>query len=448
MYIKPHLGPGVLMAWAALCNPCAGQDKPDGNISAKPSLAARGTCTMFMKRLEIMDRNSYGRDSRPLAPKHAVRNLLRYDAIGMASLLSAHNRPAWRTLRREHPKILTFYYLSGVSARTEAAGLTYFNYNEILPEWYLLDTTRDATRANPAIPSNRIRWSTSKPQSPNYNRFYFDVANPDFQRWAARRIVEHVAGRSQGLEYPYDGLLMDNVAVGSRRMQRIDHYHQGWKYSGNHESWNEGFFAYLNRVHSALSQEGYLLIANHTLDYGSDVDDNYWREFLPCVDGAMTEQALGYGSERNTGEAWVRSMARHEDVIKQGVIDWWVWYPPSTEAEGRQDFLYGYCSWLLIREPGLSLFQASRGDPGYANPQPPWYEEYELPIGLPTSGRRRLGECWARDYGRARVVVNPTRTEQSVAFKDGIHRVDWTTKQTGNRFTVPRASGRILLPVP
>lgn len=434
--------------FAAFCNPCSGGEGTGNAPSTRPSLGTRGTSTMFIKRLEIMKNNSYSRSSQPLPAARAARNLSRYDAIGMAPLVSEHNRPAWRLLRQQHRHVLVFYYLSGVSARTDAAKLTYFDYDQIRPEWYLLDDIHDRSRADPSLPANRIRWSTSKPQSPDYNRFYIDVGLADFQRWAAQRILEHVSGKSQGLEYAYDGFVMDNVTIGSERMRRIDHYHRNWKYAGDHKAWNEAYFAYLKTVKDVLNRNGYLLFANHTLAYGSDEDDRYWDEFLRCVDGALTEKPLGYGRERYASQAWLKSIERHEQIIRQGVINWWVFYPPATEPEGHGDFMFGYCSWLLVREPGRSLFLATRGDPGYSNPQPPWYEEYDLSIGSPTSKRYHDGPCWIRNYGHVRVVVNPTHLAQQVSFEDGVERIDWTTKRTRNQFTIPPVSGRILLPVP
>ncbi len=442
----------LFSAWTivvATCTPAVAQAQAgDYTSSRKPSLGIRGTATMFLKRLEIMDRDSYGRDSRPLPPDQAVRKLSRYDAIGMATLIPTNNRGAWRLLRREHPEVLAFHYVSSVSARRQSAGLSYFNYGEIRPKWYLLDDTRDPARADLKVPANRIRWSTTDRKSPNYDRFYLDVGNTEFQRWAAKQAVAFVSGKAQGLEHSYDGLVMDNVSIGSRRMVRIDHYHPGWKYAGNHRAWNEAFFAYLKTVKSALNEHGYLLVVNHTLNYGSDVDDQYWKEFLPCIDGAMTEKALGDGLHRYEAPVWLKSLERHEQVIQSGIIDWWVYYPPTKEPDGHRDFLYGYCSWLLVRKPGLSLFQATRGDPGYANPRAPWYEEFDLRIGLPTSNRYQREKCWFRDYGEARVVVNPTRTEQWVSFNDSVERTEPSTGRSGFRFSIPRFSGRILLPVP
>lgn len=440
----------AFVAWlipVLICAVAVGRGNAAGDSSPKPKLGNRGISTMFIKRKEIMDRDSYGSDSRPLPPEKAVENLLRYDVIGMASLVSTHNRSAWKLLRQKHPEVLALYYQCGVSARIEASGLTYFKYGDIESEWYLLDDEHDPARSDPRNRNNRIRWSTSRPKSPDYNRFYFDVGNKEFQVWAAERICEHVSGKSQGITHGYDGFMMDNVSIGAERMLRIDNYHPGWKYKGKHKEWNDAFFEYLRMVHRKLNKEGHYLIANHTLNLGSDVDAEYWPEFLDCVDGAMSEQALGYGSERYTGKKWLTGMAHHEQVIKKGVIDWWVWYPPKQDPEGHKDFMYGYCSWLLVREPGLSLFQATRGDPGYANPNPPWYKEYDL-LGLPTSHRRPLGECWVRDYGDARVVVNPTLVEQEVAFEDGVRRSDSTTNQAGTRSTMPPVSGRMFLAVP
>ena len=105
-----------------------------------------------------------------------------------------------------------------------------------------------------------------------------------------------------------------------------------------------------------------------------------------------------------------------------------------------------YCTFLLTKTPGKSFFYASEGISGYENPEPGWYEEYDLPIGKPLSTRYQQGNCWVRDYTNAKIVVNPTEKVQRVIIDRNRYWLDWATKRAVTELMLPPKTGRILLP--
>lgn len=45
-------------------------------------------------------------------------------------------------------------------------------------------------------------------------------------------------------------------------------------------------------------------------------------------------------------------------VAKAGLIDWWACYPSEELGLGNKQFRYVYCSFLLVKKTGYSLFYA------------------------------------------------------------------------------------------
>ncbi len=440
---------GSVLVLALGCNPCAALEGTEDNVLAKLTLGTRGTSTTFVKWQEIEIRDSLPHGRRPVPTETAVRNLSKYDAIWCANFVPTYNIRAWRRLRRQHPNLLTLYYMS--SDTTQGPGVNPFDYEYISthhPEWFVLRDAKDPTKADPRDPFNRVRWSTD-PKNDFYDRFFLDVCNPSFQKWAAAYIVDLVSGRRQKLRFPYSGYAADNVNIGRKALQMIARRGANWTYADRTDEWNAGFCEYLRTVRKALNERGFILVVNHSLEYGADVDAEAWDLFLDSIDGVMTERPIGYGRVIYTDDAWLMSIEKHERILDKGLIDWWDCYPPAEEPAGRERFLYTYCSWLLVKRPGRSFFFSTKGDPGYrTNPVVPWYREYDLPIGAAASGRHREGACWARRYTNALVVVNPTRETQSVRLARNITWIDASSEKPVSVVQMPPTSGRILLSGP
>lgn len=412
----------------------------------------KGISCVFLKTSELMTKPNWR--STPLGVQKAREKIGRYDAFWCAQIMAQYNRPAWQFLRRNTPDQIMLFYVSSSSTRRtpDQDVITYFDYDYINthhPEWFLLKDSRDVTLEDCRDEAKRIRWATSDPSATDYNRFYIDVANKDFQKWAASQILDFVSGKKKGLVYAYDGLAMDNVYVGKRLHERFKRKYPHWKYAHNFKAWSEGFGEYLKTVKRALNQHGFILIGNHNPAYRDrSGSQEVWDILYESVDGILTEQALRQGwldSSYFADDEWLAAMARHEEILDKGLINWWVCCPTASGRRTHDVFLYTYCSWLLIKKPGKSFYSAVDGS--VANKRTVlWYDEYDLPIGESVSGRYLKNNCWFRDYTNARIVVNPTDASQKVVVDRNKLWLEWTSKKLLTKLELPPQSGRILLP--
>jgi hypothetical protein len=244
---------------------------------------------------------------------------------------------------------------------------------------------------------------------------------------------------------------MDNVYVGARLHERFKRKYPKWKYANNLKAWRDGFGDYLKTIKKVLNRHGYILVVNHNPAYrdrrGSQ---DAWDILYESVDGILTEQALrqGWGdSPYFANNEWLTAMARHEEILGKGLINWWACRPAASGRRAHDVFLYTYCSWLLIKKPGKSFYSVMRGA-GPRDQMAPWYDEYDLPIGSPISSRYVQNSCWFRDYSGAKVVVNPTNKFKNVLIDKEKQWLDWTSKKLLTKLELPPQSGRILLPTP
>lgn len=387
--------------------------------------------------------------SKPLDVNAAEKNVGRYDAFWCSQIMAQYNRPAWEFLRQNRPDKIMLYYVSATTTRKTDVR-TYFDYDYIEthhPEWFLLKDASNATPQDYKDEDKRIRWNSSDPKHSYYNRFYIDVANKDFQQWAASQALDFVSGKKDGLAYSYAGLAMDNVYIGRRLHERLQYNYPHWKYADNFKAWSEGFGEYLKTLKKALNQHGFILVINHNpVGRNRSTDQELWNTLYESADGILTEQAIRSGWSDSSyfadGE-WLAAISRHEEILDKGLIDWWVCQPDASGPRKQDAFLYTYCSWLLIKKPGKSFYGI------LADKQiVPWHDEYDLPIGAPTSSRYQQNDCWLRDYSGAKIVVNPTRIVRRLVIDNEKSWLDWESKKAVSELELPPRSGRILLPTP
>lgn len=406
-----------------------------------------GISTTFLKKRELMAGDSWS--SKPLNVAAAAQNLEKYDAIWCSQLIAEHNRPSWKWLRENRADKLMFHTVSGNSTRPRVDNSYVYNYiNNNHPEWFLLQDTEDPKKADAKNPDNRIRWNPTDKDHTYYNRFFFDVGNEQLQRWIAKYLSERLAmGVGDNTEFAYDGIAMDNVLLGVWH-KSISRRCPNWTYAGKKREWNKAYFDYLKVVKKKLNEKGFILVVNQTLDYSSNKDGKDWDRLAEGVNGMTDEKALGYSEHYLADDKWLASIERHEWILDKGLVDWWVCYPRKDGEKAYEEFLYTYCSWLLVKRPEKSFYYATRGVRGYGNPVVPWYKEYDLPIGESTTKRYKIGDCWARNYQNAAIiVVNPTRQAQQINFcNNGEIFVDHATnKMFSGPISLPPQSGRIFL---
>jgi hypothetical protein len=403
----------------------------------------------------------------PLNAEVIFQNISRYDAVWQSQGIVWRSRPGWNLIRRRAPEKLMLRSMSSLSTRPRTSYeyvLDYDYVNTYHPEWFLLKDTKNPRKADPRNPDNRIRWDIRNKKSSNYNRFHFDVGNEEFQNWAVQRIIDFVSGKANefdynsrkgmNLDYPYDGIGFDNVVL--RRIKvRFNKRYPNWKYANDIERWKQGYLRYLRKVHKALNAHGYVLIINVSFYWELERNNSDLYDLMDTVDGIMHEWAIGYGTDATGapnrhwgGEKWSRCIKRHEAIVKKGLIDWWACYPTEEPELGKKQFLYAYCSFLLIKRPGYSLFYESSDKALKRNRKVPWHDEYDLQIGEPTSVRYFRNGCWLRNYTNAKIVVNPTDDQRQVLIDKNKLWLDWISKKAVRELTLAPKSGRILLPTP
>ena len=441
-------GSRILVLALALFAPAWATADEQSDVGETPPIhipgLQRGTSTTFIKRLEIMGADAFGRNTPRLTPRTAVFNLKRYDAIWAGILVARNNRQAWTLLRTQHPDILALYYMSSETTRPNDYGWYDYQYIEnVHPEWFLIRDARPESRQSPLDPNNRIRWSNLRSSGSNYNRYWVDVANPEFQDWAIELLMKRVSGSEQHVTHPYSGLALDNVSIDSDHMKRITQRNPHWTYAGRLDDWNRGFCQYLRKVRAALHERDMVLAINHSLDYGSTRNDAYWDELYTCADLIMTENALRSAKTITyTDKEWELSLEHHDRIIAHDLVDWWVCYP-----DDHAKFLYEYCSWLLIKKPGHSLFYASRGSMKWRYPVPAWYEEYDLDLGPAQEPREKRAGLWWRRYANGLVVVNPGKQSVTADLPPDTRWRNTADAQLLDELTLAPAEAAILQPM-
>lgn len=302
----------------------------------------------------------------------------------------------------------------------------------------------------PAQDPNRASWLLTKdgsePNEPNAvwgqwmrvgERFALDWVNEACRDWVVENAIDRLVGGIGGHEYT--GYGADNVAIGPHAaLEYSSRSGWNWKYKGKEYKWEQAGIAFLKELRDGLHAYGRYLSPNTDLQYHNDLRYLYdrdpndsqviageqwaWDQLLygdngrPIIDMAATEIPLKLKKSEYQrhllGSDWERAMQRHEEVINAGVVDWWYIYPVHMDLSWRgRSFLYNYASFLLIAQPGRSLFYSTLAAQNVSNQTVmPWYDWYDFDLGEARGARitdPNQGFCY-RFYDNAVVVVNPT----------------------------------------
>ncbi|MCX5636951.1 MAG: putative glycoside hydrolase [Planctomycetota bacterium] len=412
-----------------------------GSVLPDEMFEPKGISAIFLCSDEI--RNG----SRLLPLTTAMDNLLKYDAFWSVQEIAKTYPEAWRTLRSKYPDRLAMHYVTPFTVRPsgDEACLDYSYVENQHPEWFLLKDGKNASSEDYRDPSKRMRWNPDDPTDWRYNRFFLDVGNEDFQKWAVEEFIKKLCPvTGVNAKIRYSGIVADNVLLTVWHTLKTKLY-PNWKYAASASEWDQVYFSYLKKLHDALIKQGYILIVNHTTDYSSNRDGKEWQDLMAVVDGMADEQVLGAPSAVWGGDMWEWSLKHHEEILQKGLYDWWIFIPDASDSKKEyQQFLYTYCSFLLIRAENFSLFGTVRRLDGAE--LMPWYEEYKLPLGNPTGLRYQQQGCWFRDYQHGRIVVNPSGVRCTIPLDSKTYTLDWRTKSQVTQVTLEPLTATILLP--
>jgi hypothetical protein len=417
------------------------------------SMATRrnGLTSIFTKNIEII-MGSNDTDF-PVRNRHiAAAELSKYDAIWDSALIKMYDVNLWNTLRSDYPNTLCLFYIGSDSTHVSSASDAYFDYNYINeqhPEWFILRDAVTPASSDPAITSNRMMWAAGDdigdPNS-DYYRYYLDICNPEFQDWAAEELLRLVQIPDDRFK-PYDGIALDNVNIGYYRTHILTNAYPLWTYAGLEDTWNNGFIEYLRKIKVKLNKNGLKVAGNWNLWYHTGIDgESLWNKAIQSMDILATERQLINESSDiiHSGTLWENCLAREDIINNTNKPHWWIVYP-DTGANQQKQFMYFYCSWLMVKSDN-SLFWAAENVEGVDSPEKPWYPEYEYDLGYPLGARYEISSLWLREYTNAWVAVNPTEASHNV-FATGTCFVptSLTTTNTNVDYTVPSMSGIIII---
>lgn len=386
---------------------------------------------------------------KQLSLSEAIQNLLKYDAFWYAQAIEDNHPLAWQYLREKYPNRLALLYVSPftVALNSHWSGLDLDYIEKYHPEWFLVRDFQNTSPEDYKKPDVRMRWDPYHPKIYNYNRFFLDIGNPDFRRWAISEFMKKLERGSGVSSGKYSGLAVDNLLLDSWVNLQTKRYPR-WKYAGENIKWVQSFLVYMEELHTALRGKGYHLIANHTANYGSNSDADIFQKLMEVTDGLVDERCLmNAGGHLWGGTQWEWSLKNHEKILEKGLYDWWIFVPDTKDSEMlKEHFYYIFCSFLLIKDQQYSLFGTILRKEGAVLDS--WFEEYNLPLGLPQGARYFMDGCWVRDYTNGTIVVNPTSMPHTFFVRGDTYALNWQTKEKVRSVYLPPLSAVILLPTP
>jgi putative glycosyl hydrolase-like family 15 (GHL15) protein len=244
--------------------------------------------------------------------------------------------------------------------------------------------------------------------------------------------------------YGWDGVWADNVVRGrfdetwsappvnprTRAAYAVDEYRRD-------------MLAALRRVHDRLHDAGKLLLANHSGAWRSFEDDAALRDQVLAVDGVEIEDfAYTFSGAPQPEADWLRQLRYLAFANAHGVLTWVEGgHGALMEPDKRE---YVLASYLLTR--------AGRSVVGDLNAAKTWWPALATDLGdargtfTCVDGATRCpapGRVFARDFARARVLVNPGDAPRRVPVAGTYRGLDG--EPIGDAVTLPAHGGRVLV---
>jgi hypothetical protein len=238
--------------------------------------------------------------------------------------------------------------------------------------------------------------------------YHMNPASSGWRSFALQRMVRDVFGDSVQAKLGFDGVILDNVGLGTYKLRRqLDNSDGVVKEFASAAAYRDAMRGYLALLSGTLRPNS-LIWANIIDDYGVSADE--YMSYVQYLDGWMNEAwAVGW-NEKPLGDAeYNTNLDVAERTLQQGkgVITNVV---GSRYDYNRQQF--GLASYLLITNNSTAFFRYS--DPAKYGEW--WqYDNYNLSLGAPLGKRYASGDGWRRDFACGYVTTTPaTRASQIV----------------------------------
>lgn len=203
--------------------------------------------------------------------------------------------------------------------------------------------------------------------------------------------------------------------------------------------WREGYSAWWSRIRE-LTPNKWIM--------GNADGDLSETEFQGRLEGAFQEALMGKSWSIESRQGWEAMMARYRAVKKNlgepHIVGFNVWGNPKD----YRFFRYAFTSCLLD-DGYFSFTDETRG---YSTV--PWFDEYEVELGRPTSVpplKPWRNGVWRRDFEYGVVLVNPGFLSKEVDLEPGLRRITgrqapgWNDGMTATKILVPGKDGIVLI---
>jgi Hypothetical glycosyl hydrolase family 15 len=253
------------------------------------------------------------------------------------------------------------------------------------PEWFL--TTSSGAR----LTSSGYPWL-----------FLLDVANAGYQNaWADGVIAE---ARADG----WDGVFMDDVNSTVK-------YHLSESSVVRYPTdaqWSAATRSMLANVGPRIRAAGLLAVANVCCSREHPI----WGDWLGFLSGAMDETFTKWGSSPTDGYIWdwgAGGWSTQLEQVRQTEAQNKLFLGVSHSAPGDASAAAYGLATMLLASNGRSSFSLAAD---YTTET--WFPDYDraLQLGTPTEAYVRSGSVYRREFGNGTVLVNPSRTSQSVTL--------------------------------
>ncbi|HJQ82903.1 MAG TPA: putative glycoside hydrolase [Candidatus Binatia bacterium] len=256
--------------------------------------------------------------------------------------------------------------------------------------------------------------STFLDQLPPGRQLATDVGNPAYVDWWADVTLETAQ------RHGWDGVFADNVIRGELRDGSWSAVPLDPRARGAYETatYRADMLAALRRLRARYDEAGKLVIANHSAAWRTFEDDPVIRKQALVPHGVQLEDfAFTFAGAPHPEADWLRQLRYMDFLNRHGVLTWAG--GESLQHVDRRE--YALASYLLTRR--------NRSVVGDMNAVVTWWPALAADLGDarggfycldPAKGFARADPCPApgrivgRDFGRARVLVNPGDRAQQV----------------------------------
>jgi len=272
-----------------------------------------------------------------------------------------------------------------------------------------------------------------------------DIGNPGYVDWWADVTLEEVK------RHGWDGVFADNVIRGSfddGSWSAVPvNRRSGRPYTA--AEYRADMLAAVRRLRARYDSAGKLVVGNHSSAWRSFEDDPVLRDQVVALHGVELEDfAYTFSGNPQPEADWLRQLRYLDFANGRGVLTWAVGGKGALMDPGKREYVLA--SYLLTRR--------GRSAVGELNALKTWWPALGRDLGAPRGGFYCLdpgaafaraepcpasGRVFARDFERARVVVNPGDAARRVPLGELFAGVD------GDRVADPLPlgphAGRVLL---